>query len=161
MWSNNVMFKFDEENKPIEVKFVDFQLSRFAPPAMDLVTFIYVCSTREFRRLHEREILQIYCDAFESELKLHKIDPKVLSREEILQSFEEYRLAGLIESSLFCHFILLPDDVACDIMQSSEEYNKFISQCRADKCFSAFKEEYYRERMTELLTELIENFVIS
>lgn len=160
LWSNNIMFKHDEENKPIAVKLVDFQLTRYAPPAMDLVTFMYVCSTREFRRLHEREILQNYCDVLESELKLHEIDLKVLPREEIFQSYEEYRLAGLIESSLFCHLILLPDDLATDIMQSSEEYDKFISQCRAEKCFAAFKEDYYRERMTELLTELIDDFVI-
>lgn len=161
IWCNNIMFKYDENDKPCEVKLVDFQLARYAPPAMDLVTFMFVCSTREFRRLHQAEILETYCDAFEKELKFNKINLKVLPREEIMKSFEEYRLAGLIEAALFCHLILLPDDMASNIMKSSEEYEKFISQCRAEKCFKAFKVDYYRERMTELLTELVDESVIS
>lgn len=160
LWSNNIMFRYDVNNKPCDVRFIDFQLTRYGAAAMDLATFIFVCSTRDFRRTHQNNILHSYCDALESELQLNQIDGKTLPRDEIFKSFEEYRVAGLIEAALFCHLILLPNELAANIMQSSEEYDKFISQCRAEKCFKAFEEEYYRERMTELLTELIDEFVM-
>jgi thiamine kinase-like enzyme len=68
LWINNLMFKYEAE-KPIECKIIDFQLTRFAPPAMDLATFVYSSSNREFRKIHLNEILKIYCDMFENELK--------------------------------------------------------------------------------------------
>lgn len=160
LWSNNIMFKYDENKKPCGVKLIDYQLARYTVPSMDLTTLIFVCSTREFRRLHQNDILNSYCDVLESELQLNQVDAKILPRDEIFKSYEEYRVAGLIEAALFCHLILLPNELAANIMQSSEEYDKFISQCRAEKCFKAFEQENYRERMTEILTELIDEYVL-
>lgn len=158
IWVNNVMFKYDNK-KPVEAKYIDFQFARYAPPAMDLVTFFFSSSTVEFRKKHLKDLLDIYCETLENELKIHNIPISVLPREEILKSFNEYKVAGLVESAIFNHTTLLPSDVATDMMNSSEEYEKFF-ECRKAKCVKAFEEPHYRDRMTEILTELIDDFII-
>lgn len=158
IWVNNVMFKYDE-NKPVEAKYIDFQFARYAPPAMDLVTFFYASSTVDFRKKHLKEMLNIYCETMENELKIHNISISALAREEILKSFNEYKVAGLVESAIFNHTTLLPSNVATNMMNSSEEYEKFF-ECRKEKCVEAFKEAYYRDRMTEILSELIDDFIV-
>ena len=158
LWLNNFMFKYDEKGKPIECKIIDFQFARFAPIAMDLTTFIYSSSSRDFRKLHLENILQIYCDFFESELTKHNISPNVLLRQEILESFNEFRIAGLIEATVFAH-LFLPSELVSNVMTSSEEYEKFYSENRQETCIKAFEVDHYRERITELLTELIDEFV--
>lgn len=145
------MFKY-EKKTPIECKVIDFQLAQYAPPAMDLVTFIYSSSTREFRNMHMNEILKKFCDVFENELK-------ALLRSEILQSFEEFKIAGLIEATIFAHLVL-PPELAYKTMESSDEYEKFFSQCRENICIRAFEFEYYRDRVSELLIELIDEFIL-
>lgn len=159
LWVNNFMFKY-ENGEPIECKFVDFQLARLAPPAFDLVQFIYINSTRELRSAHIDDVLNTYCDTFENELKKARIDTSVLSRTQILESFEEYQLAGLIESLLFGHLTLLPPTLSTTILSSSEEYDKFINQSRVKTCLKAFEQDYYRNRMTENLHEVVENFIL-
>lgn len=162
IWVNNIMFKYSSSNDKLEdCRFVDFQFSRYAPPAVDLATLIFTSTTFKFRQQHLENILNIYCDSFENELKLSKINPAILSRDEIIKSFNGFRLAGLIEGAVFGHLTLLPSDLASNMMNSSEEYEKFITQSREDKCLKAFEENYYRDRMTEILTEIVDDFILN
>lgn len=160
IWVNNVMFLYNKNKEPVECKYIDFQFARHAPPAMDLATFFFASSTAEFREAHLNQVLNIYCDYFENELSSHNISKSALTRNEILTSFQEYRLAGLIESALFNHVTMLPADIATDMMSSSEEYEKFFSQSREQKCLKAFEDECYRSRLTEILSEIIDDFIL-
>ena len=160
LWANNFMFKYENDN-PIACKFVDFQLARFTTPAFDLAELVYINSTKISRALHLDDILNTYCDTFEEELKKSQVDPLVLPRAEILAGFNDYKLAGLIEAVLFGHLTLLPPKLSTSIMSSSEEYDKFINQSRVVTCMEALKEEYYCNRLTELLTEIIEQFIMN
>ncbi|KAF4518072.1 hypothetical protein B566_EDAN009616 [Ephemera danica] len=54
--ANNLMFKHDEQGNPTEVKFVDLQVFRYAPPSRDLLYFLYTSTSRKFRLQHEHEI---------------------------------------------------------------------------------------------------------
>jgi thiamine kinase-like enzyme len=159
LWVNNFMFRY-ENGKPVECKFIDFQLARYGPPAFDLAALVYINSTKELRSHHLDDILNIYSDTFEMELKKAQVDPSILSRLEILESFKEFHLIGLIEASLFGHLTLLPPTMSSSILTSSEEYDKFMNQSRVEVCLKAFEEEYYRERMTEVLTEIVDTFII-
>lgn len=159
LWVNNFMFKYEDET-PVDCKFIDYQLARYAPPAFDLAQTVYINSTKEFRAQHLDEILNTYCNAFEMELKNAHLDPSTISRSELLESFKEFHLVGLIEACVFGHLTLLPSTLSTSIMSSSEEYDNFINQSRVETCLKAFKEDYYRKRMTEILSEIIEDFII-
>lgn len=160
LWVNNFMFKYDDNDKPIACKFVDFQLARYSPPAMDLAELVYINSTKKVRSENLDDILNTYCDAFEGELMNANVIETSFNRTEILESFREYHLAGLIEAALFSQLTMLPSDTSTAILSSSEEYDKFLNQSRVATCLKAFEENYYRERLTEILTEIIEKFIL-
>lgn len=159
LWVNNVMFSY-QGKIPVNCKFVDFQLSRYATPALDLAELIYVSSTKAFRAENLDEVLEVYCQALEDELTRADVDLLALPRSEILENFAELKAAGLIEAALFNHVTMLPPTLSTSILSSSEEYDQFISQSRVDTCLAAFNEEYYRNRMSEILCELIDEFVL-
>jgi len=94
-WANNMMFKVDPvTGKPIDVKLIDFQVCRFAPGSTDLIYFLYLCTTSEFRKKHENEILQCYVTAFnESCVKLGK--DFVLEWAKFYEGYEKRRLLGV------------------------------------------------------------------
>lgn len=158
-WANNFMFSY-EGKKPVTCKFIDFQLARYSPPAYDLAQLVYINSTKAFRARNLNEVLDVYCLAFECELNRAQMDLSALPRTEILESFNEYRIVGLIEAAIFGHLTLLPPTLSTSMMSSNEEYDKFINQSRVEICLKAFKEEYYRNRMTDILTEIIDDFVL-
>jgi len=59
-WSNNIMFKYDEEGKVSETILVDFQLINYGHPAYDLMYLLYLSTDTQFRDQHMDQCLQHY-----------------------------------------------------------------------------------------------------
>lgn len=47
LWTTNLMFNYDENGRPIDVKLIDFQFSHIGSPALDLIVS-YCCSLPKF-----------------------------------------------------------------------------------------------------------------
>ncbi|XP_055297452.1 uncharacterized protein LOC129565999 isoform X2 [Sitodiplosis mosellana] len=61
-WQNNSMYRYDDQGKPIEISFLDWQISRHSTPIIDIAYFIFSCTTKELRDAHYDEFLNIYHD---------------------------------------------------------------------------------------------------
>lgn len=59
-WQNNIMFRNDETGKPTEVNFLDWQISRYSSPIIDIVYFMFCCTTKELRDAHYDDFLKVY-----------------------------------------------------------------------------------------------------
>ncbi|PSN48850.1 hypothetical protein C0J52_17030 [Blattella germanica] len=59
-WTNNILFRYSETEEIIEVCLVDFQLSRYASPALDIVNLLYCCTSQEMRTQHMSNLLSEY-----------------------------------------------------------------------------------------------------
>lgn len=161
LWCNNLMFSY-RMNQPIDARIVDFQLARYATPALDLTTLLCTTTNKRFRDLNLQKIIEIYYSALQSELTTHKIDlKKMFNRNEFQESCEAYMLPGLIEGCLYCHLTLLPDDITNHLLGSSDDFDNFIRNSRSEICLLAFETDLnYRERMSDLLCNLIDFYVI-
>ena len=69
LWTNNILFKFDHQNSPVSVKFVDFQLSRRGNIYEELIYFINTSTVPEFRARHLKTVLCSYYNSFTSFLQ--------------------------------------------------------------------------------------------
>lgn len=58
--SNNVMFKMNEQGKPIGIQLFDWQFSRYASPVVDLVLILLCSTSKELRDKHYDDFLKIY-----------------------------------------------------------------------------------------------------
>lgn len=57
------MFKYDETGKIVKnIRLIDFQLARYSNPVLDLVYFIFTCTTRELRGRNYNIYLKTYHD---------------------------------------------------------------------------------------------------
>ncbi|XP_078053738.1 uncharacterized protein LOC144479100 [Augochlora pura] len=72
-WTNNILFKDDAEPNEEDVCLVDFQLTRVGSLALDLVNFLYCCTSGEIRRAHMTQLLQHY--HFHLMSSLHILNP--------------------------------------------------------------------------------------
>ncbi|XP_053671379.1 uncharacterized protein LOC128721632 [Anopheles nili] len=61
---NNMLFKFDSDNRVQDVLFYDFQLSCWTTPAVDLLYFLYFICDRETRNSQRQQLLQMYQQEF-------------------------------------------------------------------------------------------------
>lgn len=68
-WSNNNLFKYDENGKPIEVCLIDWQVTRYASPATDILYYIFGCVGKELRVSNYDIFLKTYYESLSSYLK--------------------------------------------------------------------------------------------
>uniref|UniRef100_A0A1Q3G3U7 Putative juvenile hormone-inducible protein n=1 Tax=Culex tarsalis TaxID=7177 RepID=A0A1Q3G3U7_CULTA len=190
LWNNNLMFKYEELDKsransdaglnieggastegaphglptPTGGIILDFQLSRYAPPALDVFTVIMLSTTSDFRAIHMESLLNVYYDALAEHVATQELDlAQLLPRAEFDASCDHYHLAGLIENCLFCHLILIPMNLAKPMMASSESFDDYIRSAatKIQLCIDSFEQdETFRTRLTDMLSELIEKYIL-
>lgn len=68
-WQNNLMFRYDKSGKPIEICFLDWQGSKHVSPVIDIVYFVFCCTTKELRDSHYEHLLNIYYDSLDTHTK--------------------------------------------------------------------------------------------
>lgn len=66
---NNVLFKKDSDGKIKDVLFLDFQLTKWGPPSIDVVSLLYMIASQEALTEHRTEIIQHYYQEFVRTLK--------------------------------------------------------------------------------------------
>ncbi|KAJ8984929.1 hypothetical protein NQ317_012179 [Molorchus minor] len=86
LWVNNIMTRF-ENNKPIENKFVDFQMYTGNSICRDLFFFLWTSSQETVLEKNFDELVKLYYDHFIENLKQLKCDTKPFTFEKFLEDF--------------------------------------------------------------------------
>lgn len=161
LWANNIMFKHFNKH-PIDCRFVDFQLTRYAPPIVDVITVLTIPTTSAFRKQHLTELLDFYYNCLEEFLNSHKLKlADYLTKEEFDLTAEKFKIIGLIESLLFSHLTILPPESTKNLTETSDGFSDFFTLYRKEICLNAFAgDETYKERLTDMLEDFIEEFIL-
>jgi hypothetical protein len=54
--------KVDGREIPVKAKMIDFQLARYGSPVLDIMFFIYSCTTQDLREQYFDDLLKTYHD---------------------------------------------------------------------------------------------------
>ncbi|KAH8269296.1 hypothetical protein KR018_001787 [Drosophila ironensis] len=163
LWANNVMFQYGKYGEiPLQCRLVDFQLARYAPPALDVLTILTIPTSKAFRDAHLSELLAEYYRFMAEFLKRADLDiDQIMPEKSFYASVEEFRSMGLIESCLFCHLVMLPTSCSRKLTSSADGFSDFFSNRRIEICVEAYKtDELYRNRMQDMLKDFVDNFVL-
>ncbi|KAK9298560.1 hypothetical protein QLX08_008151 [Tetragonisca angustula] len=68
-WINNIMFKENEKGQPVELLLVDYQMSVYTSPAIDLLYFLNICPEFDLKYSQDDYFLKIYLDTLEETMK--------------------------------------------------------------------------------------------
>ncbi|XP_014284818.1 uncharacterized protein [Halyomorpha halys] len=88
LWNNNMMFKHNWEGKPIELRFVDFQLPHYNSPCLDVIYYIYTCIKPHLRRQNYKSLIKFYHDSLTSSLDRFGFQGSKPSLNEIEENME-------------------------------------------------------------------------
>ncbi|XP_067006999.2 uncharacterized protein [Anabrus simplex] len=158
LWANNALFRYEGTN-PVDVRIVDFQLARYTPAALDVMSFLHLTTSREFRSSYSLKLRSVYHQSLGQELSRHGYDVnKLLPWDEFQESCELYRIYGLIIAPTYHHTDLMPQEALQGFLNDPNQYEKLVTENRYDKvavCIAS--NEQYRDRILSELDELVED----
>ncbi|KAJ4016107.1 Ecdysteroid Kinase 27 [Neodiprion lecontei] len=88
----NLLFKYDEQGKPIDVRIIDWQTTRYCPPGIDLGPIIFTNLDADDRLSKVNRLLDVYFDAVEAELPT--VSRKDLRRDVVSKLLFAYNVAS-------------------------------------------------------------------
>ncbi|KAF4527698.1 hypothetical protein B566_EDAN016365 [Ephemera danica] len=148
LWSNNILFKYNDEGKPAGAMLIDFQLYRYCPPVVDIVMLLYLTTTRELREKQIYKLLQVYHAEMSFTLKEAGVNPEGpdgLQLNEILASFEEFHFFGIC---IACRYLptCLRSNVDMELVKK-----RILEISTQEKLEAHVVPEHYLDERAELL----------
>ncbi|CAD1476380.1 unnamed protein product, partial [Heterotrigona itama] len=68
-WINNIMFRENQNGQPVELLLVDYQMSVYTSPAVDLLYFLNICPEFDIKYTEDDYFLKIYLNTLEETMK--------------------------------------------------------------------------------------------
>ncbi|EDW95216.1 uncharacterized protein LOC6534832 [Drosophila yakuba] len=165
-WNNNILYRHEpNSDQPVEAKLIDFQMSRYAPPVLDIVHYLFACTEKELRDEHFPAFMEAYYNTLHLKLascnlSLEDIYPRsVFNRQ--LQLFGVY---GLIMGAFSLPFFISNANEVIDIDTVSEAIQNLSTSSDEPK-YKELIEEYemlnartlpiFKRRITGIVEDLI------
>ncbi|KAH8412704.1 hypothetical protein KR009_004848 [Drosophila setifemur] len=97
-WDRNILFKFKSESisLPSACCIVDFQLTTYCSPTLDVLFVLYIVASSKVRKDIYQECLENYHDSLQSHLTRLGLEKELITRENFLEECQRTRLTALI-----------------------------------------------------------------
>jgi thiamine kinase-like enzyme len=151
LWTPNILFKFSDDEKILNVLFVDFQLSYFGSPGIDLNFFIYGSLSTETRVSSKHKLIKMYHQTLAKTLKILNYSDSIPTLHDIHVELLKTGMNGLLAGMCAVPLLLIEqsDDLEMDLLlANSEKAEKFR--------FSLFSNPKYKDFIQNLLIEFDE-----
>lgn len=110
-WNNNVLFRYDDEGRPLEVMLLDLQLCRRASPATDLNYLLYTSLTGDVRKPNLEKFLASYYATFAAILNAADFGgDDYPSEEETKEDFREHNVVAAVFAMMIVPMVLMESD---------------------------------------------------
>lgn len=157
LWANNILYKYDNEGRPVECCLIDFQLARYNPPAHDILCFLQFTTSRKLREEHSEELFRTYHDSMAQALKKSGLDiSTVFPWDAFMESVDDLRTTAVLHGALNIPIMLLDPGAASKYFADEPELLESVLYVDRTPLICGQFEEVpeYRARMLDALLEL-------
>nr|XP_022920830.1 uncharacterized protein LOC111429212 [Onthophagus taurus] len=118
--SNNLMFLYNDQNQPIDVKLIDWQCIRYNSPLLDFSYFFYTLSTKETLDKIKTYLNFYYESLCERIIELGSDPKKLFPREVFIDHWRKFAPFGLALSFCVIKLQLFEKDEVPDFFEKQE-----------------------------------------
>lgn len=158
LWSNNMLFKDNEDGGTSTCKLVDFQLVGYACYAMDVMQLLHLNTTAATRQRLEKELIELYHSVLADNLRRGGLEEnRIIGLEEVFRDTESKRICGLVAAVQYFPIALLNKELALEYCKDVDKLEEYMYTSRKDFVLRAMTlDENYRVRVEESVKELSE-----
>lgn len=117
--NHNVLFKYDDQNNPSSIKFLDLQTSRYASPIIDLSMILLLNTDHNLRSSHWDEFLSIYYNSMKETVISANCTPP--NYDQLVSEFKTKSLYGYFNCSYFLPMMI--NDLPSPNLEEFSEIN--------------------------------------
>lgn len=157
LWGNNIMYKYSNGNLE-EAFIIDFQLTTYKPPSFDILFFLHICTTRDFRMSYGAYLSKYYFSFLSKQLEQSNINiDDLMSWIDFKEQKKEYFPLILAIVPLYLSFVLMPPHIINTLIKKDTEFMTYFLEDRTEYSLQAMNESiFYRERILESLMEFFD-----
>lgn len=148
----NCLFPFQNAShpdRPTKVSLLDWQLSRYGSPALDLSYFIFTCTDHALRAKHYDNMIKFYYHSLCQHLADLGSDPEKLFPFSALQAeLKRASILGLYMSTMVVHLMVSEAEEIPDFDFSDD--NKLLKE------YKSVNENLYRTRLRDMVLDFVQ-----
>ncbi|XP_001662669.2 uncharacterized protein LOC5576476 [Aedes aegypti] len=146
LWINNILFQYDANGSPKDVMFVDYQLSCYTSPGIDLNYSLVNCPTYEVRENRRDELVNVYHTTLKAILKAADYRD-VPTLEDVRNEIRRMSFFGVIAAVSILPIVMMDTSSGVDI-----SFDALVDEHKADQLrLLQYNGERYRKSMSVLL----------
>jgi len=158
-WSNNIMFKYNEESGAVQdIVLVDFQLINYGHPAYDILYLLYLSSDLEFRDSNMEQCLQHYWNTFKPYLDKYSPQNLKYGWGEFMADIQSYKCIGFVTAATVLPNVLSDTQLEAGGLLALRDMQRKQAAELADPDKPTSRE--IKRRIIGLVTELARDGVI-
>lgn len=142
LWMSNIMFKYGNPGEILDIKLIDFQISKWATPAADLTYFIWTSGNEDVRQNRLTDLFQEYLTNFNRTLdEVPWSSHDRLTWQELYADLQTARVWALVMICLCLPLMIsAPDDVVdfTNFTEKDFKSEKFKNSYRGKNYLSVF-----------------------
>ena len=144
LWFNNLLFEYGEsDGHPTDVAFLDYQISFFTSPGLDINYCLYTCPRTEVRERHRLELFDVYYHSLFRTLS-HLNYTRIPSFADVLMEIRKFSLYGLISAISFLPLVYMTNMAT----ENEPILEPFADENMYRKCY---KNEAYQDAIIPIL----------
>lgn len=144
----NMLFKYSDNNKVQDVRFIDFQSLRWNNPVMDILNLFFSSSIQENVRFKDGDkLLEIYYNSLVKYLRQFGHNNVIFTFTDFLTDLKEYGLFALVVASTLMPLVIADENNAPELRGLTEENFE-------DKYFKKMKRIYRTEKFQQTYLRL-------
>lgn len=120
LWTNNILFKYDDGGRVHEAKMIDWQMSRIALPVLDLVYFFLGSVPFEVFNAHRDTLLNLYVDTLNETLSVLKCN-SMYTRADLDSDLSRYKALFPMFAGCILQIVMTERDQQIYSLQPSNE----------------------------------------
>ncbi|XP_005184251.2 uncharacterized protein LOC101895906 [Musca domestica] len=158
VWGGNVFFAKDEPYSK-GAAFVDFQLCRYSPAAIDVLMTLYMSIKPSDRKQIEKECHEIYYQQFKEELSRMSLNAEdFMTYGEFENSLKDLALFGALYNCIAATILRVPGDYLRDMkLNRPDDFHRYTNVDRTDEVLELVKIDVnFRDYMLECIDDMME-----
>lgn len=134
LWINNMLFKHNEIKEVEEVKFIDFQLLRYASPVLDVIYFMWTSAREEVRQKRMEDLYHSYLETLNNTLEELGCEER-LTEEEFQKDLKAASDWIIVAICSFLPMMQTESEDVVDMEEMTEEDLKITEDKQPDERF--------------------------